>query len=183
MGLGLTPLEQLARARADLRMGAPVALRDGEGAALVLAAEAATAERLGTLAALGPVDLALTDWRAATLKARAYDGDLARVVLPATPISTGCGRRRTLGRPRLPDEGAVRDAARRGTPGCTGRRSRLCKPAHLLPAALVLPLPRAEARRWRRRRADAGRCSRRAGGRGAAGDGGDRGGAGAAAGG
>ena len=48
----------------------------------MLAAEAATAERLAELRALGPVDLALTDWRAATLKARAYDGDLARVVLP-----------------------------------------------------------------------------------------------------
>ena len=58
-------------------------LRDGDGAALALAAETATAERLAALRALGPVDLALTEWRAATLKARAYDGDLARVVLPA----------------------------------------------------------------------------------------------------
>ena len=42
MGLGLDPLERLARARADLRMGAAVALRDDGGAALVLAAETAT---------------------------------------------------------------------------------------------------------------------------------------------
>ena len=38
----------------------PVVLRDDGGAALVLAAETATAERLAELRALGPVDLALT---------------------------------------------------------------------------------------------------------------------------
>jgi GTP cyclohydrolase II len=82
MTLGLSPQEQLARARADLRMGVAVVL-EGEGAAaLALAAETATADRLADLAARGPVDLALTARRAATLKARAYDGDLARVILP-----------------------------------------------------------------------------------------------------
>ena len=60
MGLGLTPSEQLARARADLRMGAAVVLALGAEAALVLAAETATAARLADLRALGPVDLALT---------------------------------------------------------------------------------------------------------------------------
>ena len=83
MGLALTALERLARARSDLRMGVPVVLRDDAGAALALAAETATAERLAALRALGPVDVALTERRAATLKARAYDGDVARVALPA----------------------------------------------------------------------------------------------------
>jgi GTP cyclohydrolase II len=80
MGLGLTPLERLARARADLRMGVAVVLRDDDGAALVAAAETATAARLADLRGAGAVDDALTDSRAETLKARAYDGDLARVV-------------------------------------------------------------------------------------------------------
>ena len=56
MGLALTAMERLARARSDLRMGAPVVLRDGAGSALALAAETATAERLAALRALGPVD-------------------------------------------------------------------------------------------------------------------------------
>ncbi|HAC50842.1 MAG TPA: GTP cyclohydrolase II, partial [Sulfitobacter sp.] len=80
--------EQLARARADLRMGVPVVLAGGAQAALVLAAETLTAQRLADVLALGgaPV-LAITARRAETLKARAYDGNLARVVLPpgATP--------------------------------------------------------------------------------------------------
>ncbi|MCB1376090.1 MAG: GTP cyclohydrolase II, partial [Rhodobacteraceae bacterium] len=60
MSLGLDPAELLARARSDLRMGAAVVLLSGEEAALVLAAETATAARLADLRALGGVDLALT---------------------------------------------------------------------------------------------------------------------------
>ena len=52
MGLGLSALGTLARARAELRMG--LASRcAGEGAALALAAETATAERLADLRRLG----------------------------------------------------------------------------------------------------------------------------------
>ena len=82
MSLGLTPLERLARARADLRMGAAIALADGGGAALVLAAETATADGSPTCAGSGRSTSRITGWRAATLKARAYDGDLARVAVP-----------------------------------------------------------------------------------------------------
>ncbi len=75
--------ELLARARADLRMGVPVVLT-GEGQdALAIAAETLTPDRLRSLRALGgaPV-VAITARRAETLKARAYDGDLARVQIP-----------------------------------------------------------------------------------------------------
>ena len=79
--------EKLARARADLRMGIPVVLT-GPQPVLVMAAETLSAQRLIDLLALGgtPV-LAITARRAETLKARAYDGDLARIALPgdATP--------------------------------------------------------------------------------------------------
>ncbi len=79
-----TPAERVSRARADLRMGVPVVIAKGESGLVVLAAETAGAERVATLRALGtqPV-VAVTAWRAGTLKARAYDGDLARIVMPA----------------------------------------------------------------------------------------------------
>mgnify|MGYP000349672501 CR=1 FL=1 len=80
MPLGPSPTELLNRARADLRMGVPVVLGD----TLILAAETLSAERLRdvrSLEAAAPV-LTLTARRAETLKARIYDGDLARVALP-----------------------------------------------------------------------------------------------------
>src|SRR6056297_3276097 len=84
MDLGPDIEELLARARADLRIGVPVVLagEDGRGA-LVLATETLTPARLGALRALGaPLDIAVTARRAETLKARAYDGDLARIIIP-----------------------------------------------------------------------------------------------------
>ena len=83
MGLSLTIEERVARARADLRIGAPIALTATHGGALVLAAETLTADRLAALRALAPetLDLAISHHRARTLRARAYDGALARVVI------------------------------------------------------------------------------------------------------
>ncbi|MEL6316815.1 MAG: hypothetical protein AAFR16_04145, partial [Pseudomonadota bacterium] len=86
--------DRLARAASELRRGAPVALIDpapqsgGPEAALAISAEMLTAAALehvrviaaGPDAAEAP-SLAITAQRAATLKARAYDGDLARVRL------------------------------------------------------------------------------------------------------
>ncbi len=77
--------ELLARARADLRMGLPVVLTDDSGlSVLAVATETLSAQRLADLRGLGsdPV-VTITGRRAETLKARAYDGDLARVILPA----------------------------------------------------------------------------------------------------
>ena len=75
--------EILARARADLRMGVPVVLEGAGGGALVVAAETLSAARLAVLRSQpGEIDLVLTARRAETLKARAYDGDVARVILP-----------------------------------------------------------------------------------------------------
>ena len=83
MALSLTIEERVARARADLRIGAPIALTAAHGGALVIAAETLTADRLDALRALAPaaLDLAISHHRAATLRARAYDGTLARVVI------------------------------------------------------------------------------------------------------
>lgn len=142
MSLGLTALETLARARADLRMGMAVGLTGGGRAALAIAAETVTAERLADLRGLGAVDLAITGRRAETLKARAYDGDLARVVLPG---DADLGWVRATADPSAdlayPMKGPF--ATRRGEPEASALHRAaiaLCKQAHLLPAALVLPL-------------------------------------------
>ncbi|MEY3960336.1 MAG: cyclohydrolase-2 [Pseudomonadota bacterium] len=82
MTLRPTQTETLARARSDLRLGLPVVLVGGGQAALAVAVETLTADRLTDLRRLGPMDLALTARRAETLKARAYDGDLARIAVP-----------------------------------------------------------------------------------------------------
>ncbi|QIE46368.1 GTP cyclohydrolase II [Pseudohalocynthiibacter aestuariivivens] len=73
----------LARARADLRMGVPVVLSDGAAGTVMLAAETVRADRLAGLRTLdGTPVLAVTARRAETLKARAYDGTLARIEVP-----------------------------------------------------------------------------------------------------
>ena len=83
MALGPKIPEQIARLRADLRIGLPILLRDGAEMALALATETLSAERLADLRALGgPITVAVTARRAETLRARAYDGDLARILLP-----------------------------------------------------------------------------------------------------
>ena len=74
--------ETLARARADLRMGLPVVIGDARGSAIVAAAETLTAERLADLRGLGDPILTITARRAETLKARPYDGDVARIKVP-----------------------------------------------------------------------------------------------------
>ena len=126
MGLGLNPLERLARARSDLRMGAVVALRDNDSAALALAAETATAGRLADLRALGAVDLALTGWRAETLKARAYDGEIWRAW--RVPSDADLGWVRATADPSTdlawPMKGPYPDPARRRGGICTAPRSR-----------------------------------------------------------
>ncbi|MDF3415339.1 GTP cyclohydrolase II [Sulfitobacter sp. M57] len=82
MSLAPDITEQLARARADLRMGVPVVMT-GTAPALVMAAETLSAQRLADILALpGAPVLAITARRAETLKARVYDDDLARIALP-----------------------------------------------------------------------------------------------------
>jgi GTP cyclohydrolase II len=79
MALSLTIEELAARARAELRLGAVVVLLGGDDAALVASAEAVGPDRLAAMRAVaGRLDLALTARRAQTLKAIAYDGDIAR---------------------------------------------------------------------------------------------------------
>ncbi|MGR3321762.1 MAG: GTP cyclohydrolase II [Pseudooceanicola sp.] len=134
--------EVIARARADLRMGLPVVLADGKAGALILAAETLTDQRFADVQALGgqPV-LAITARRAATLKARPYDGDLARIALP---VDATTGWIASIADPaddlRAPMKGPL-TACREGTAHLHRLGIRLAKGARVLPAVLVLDLP------------------------------------------
>lgn len=141
MPLGPSILERLNRARADLRMGVPVVLTDAEGAALVVAAEEIDAPRLAGMRAMGgALSLAITDRRAATLKARAYDGDVARIAVPPdAPLAW----LRAMADPARDLESPMKGpfhSLREGPAGLHRAAIRLAKSAHLLPAALVLPV-------------------------------------------
>ncbi len=132
--------EQLARARADLRMGVPVVF-SGPQPVFIIAAETLTEQRLADLLAMGgtPV-LAITARRAETLKARAYDGDLARIALPvdATPAWV-----QSIANPsddlRTPMKGPF-NCLRGGDVDVFRAALSLAKSARLLPAVLVLEI-------------------------------------------
>ncbi|MDR9485312.1 MAG: GTP cyclohydrolase II [Sediminimonas sp.] len=134
--------EILSRARTDLRMGVPVVLTAHGGGVLVLAAETLSKERLQDLRALGgtPV-LAITTRRAETLKARPYDGDLARVLLPGDAglawISAVADPAGDLASPM---KGPLQ-SERSGDATLHRLALRLAKSAHILPAAVVVDLP------------------------------------------
>ncbi len=131
--------ERLARARADLRMGVPIVL---DGGAVILAAETLTGARLAALRALGgdPV-LAVTSWRAQTLKARAYDGDVARILLPGDASLAWV---QSIADPaddlRAPMKGPLQ-TQREGGADLHRAAIALTKAARLMPAAIVLPIP------------------------------------------
>ena len=141
MTLAPTITEHLNRARGDLRMGVPVVLAGAGQAALVVAVEALTAERLTALRDLGRPELALTARRAETLKARAYDGDLARIMVPSDADVTWL---RALADPaddlRMPMKGPFR-SVREGGAELHRAAVTLAKSAHLLPAAVLVPVP------------------------------------------
>lgn len=137
MTLSLSIAERIARARTDLRSGVPVILRGDHGAALILSAEVASTTRLSALLATGAVSLAITEKRARTLKARVYDGDLARIELPRDAnldwIHAVADPSKDLTHPMKGPFQSQRD----GSPDLHRAAIRLMKSAHLLPAALV----------------------------------------------
>ncbi len=142
MSLSPSPLERLNRARADLRMGLPVVLCGPDSAALMVPAESLTIRRLADLRALCPqLVLALTGHRAQTLKARAYDGDVARVVIPA---DADLDWLEALADPaddlRMPMKGPLK-TLRDGSAELHRAAIRLAKSAQLLPAAVLAETP------------------------------------------
>jgi len=139
MTLALTVEELVARARADLRIGAPIALTSAGGGALILAAETVSDARLANLRAREPqaLDLAITHRRADILRARAYDGALARIVLEP---ETDAAFVRATADPSLdlatPLKGPYR-TRRDGPADLHALALQLTKQARLLPAAVV----------------------------------------------
>ncbi len=141
MTLTLSLAEKLARARSDLRLGLPVVLL-GQGSAMLAAAiEVLTPERLAEMRALGTAEVALTARRCETLKARAYDGDLARISLPE---AADCTWLRAVADPahdlRYPMKGPL-NALRGGDATLHRTAITLAKAAQLLPAALLIAVP------------------------------------------
>ncbi|WP_137109641.1 GTP cyclohydrolase II [Rhodobacter sp. SY28-1] len=145
MSLGLTIAERLTRARGDLRMGVPVVLCGAGEAVLVAAVETLDAARLADLRGFGAPVLAITERRATTLKARAYDGDLARIVPPS---DADLGWLRSVADPaddlRMPMKGPLQ-SLRDGQADLARAALGLAKSAHLLPAALMVPVENALA--------------------------------------
>ncbi|MEL6582322.1 MAG: GTP cyclohydrolase II [Pseudomonadota bacterium] len=87
MALSPQPEEEIARARNELRMGVPIAFEAGGETVLVAAVETLRPDRWEAFQALDAPVLAVTARRAETLRARAYDGDLARIAVPeGTPV-------------------------------------------------------------------------------------------------
>lgn len=145
MHLGPDIVELLNRARADLRMGVPVAISAGDDSGLVVAAETLSPERLEALSSMGAAQLAITDRRAATLKVPAYDGDVARLALP-DDASTGwieavADPARDLSTPMKGPFRPLRD----GSATLARAGVRLAKSARLLPAAVIVPMTVAPA--------------------------------------
>ncbi len=131
-------IELLARARGDLRMGVAVVLEDGDRSLVVLAAETLNGQRLADLRRLGgDVVVAITARRAETLKARAYDGDLARVLVPG---DAGLDWVQAIADPAddliAPMKGPL-TTQRRGGADLHRMALALAKSARLLPAVVV----------------------------------------------
>lgn len=141
MGFAPDVTEQIARARADLRMGVPIVLSGG----VAIAAETLDSTRLVALHELGTVALAVTDWRAKTLKARAYDGDLARIVVPKV---ASLGWVQAIADPaddlNAPLKGPLQ-SVRDSDSGLARAAIALAKAARLLPAVVIVSLPDTQA--------------------------------------
>lgn len=148
VSLNLTDEERVARARADLRIGAPVVCMSSSGGAIALAAETVTAQRLADLRAISTdIDLAVSHRRAETLRARAYDGDVARIALPSDADLNWV---RATADPSLDLANPLRGPYRTQRDGAADLHRlaiALCKQARLLPAALVLPVSVETARK------------------------------------
>ena len=140
MPLSPDTTELHGRARADLRMGVPVVLTGPEGAALVAAVETLGSARFAALRAMPGAVIAITARRAATLTARAYDGDVARIVVPGdADLAWALALADPSGDLATPMKGPLR-SVRDGSADLHRGAISLAKQAHLLPAAMVVPI-------------------------------------------
>ncbi|MTH77591.1 GTP cyclohydrolase II [Paracoccus aestuariivivens] len=134
MSLIPTLTETVSRARSDLRMGLPIVIGDH----LAAAVETLSSGRLALLRTMGPAVLTVTSWRAGTLKARVYDGDLARIEVP---LDADLAWLRAVADPAgdlmTPMKGPLR-SERGGDVTAHRAAIALVKSAQLLPAVLLV---------------------------------------------
>jgi len=136
--LDRSDLDHLEQAMGELRRGAVVAFSDW----LVAGAETVTPARFDALGAMTGATLALTGRRAGVLKLRAYDGDIARLLLPRDRVLVAA-----LADPAddlsMPMKGPFETI--RGGEADDAEIARLavrvCKVARLLPAAILARWP------------------------------------------
>jgi GTP cyclohydrolase II len=138
MSIGLTPFEQVARMRSDLRMGAAVVLCAGDKQWMAASSETITPARFDAMRAMGEIELTITDWRAKTLSTWATDGDVARFSVPSekglswvqSMSDPSDDLSNPLKGPFAPIMGGSADAHRVALA--------ICKLAHLLPSAILV---------------------------------------------
>ena len=142
MKFALTLSERLARARVDLRLGVPILLQSGDRTILAVAAETLSDERFQDFRSVGQPVLTLSKRRAETLKARCYDGDIARIPIPADVsrdwVTSVADPSSDLIAPMKGPLIALRD----GDADLHRAAISLVKGAHLLPAVLTVDLDR-----------------------------------------
>ena len=134
--------ELFARARNDFRLALPIVIRNGGAGAIAMSAETVLKDRLAALMSLeGPTVLALTERRSSTLKARAYDGDIARIVVPPDADADWV---RTVADPasdlRSPLKGPFA-TERGGDPSLHRTAVELARRSRLIPAAVLNEIP------------------------------------------
>lgn len=138
MSIGLTPFEQVARVRSDLRMGVAVVLGAGDEQWMAASTETITPARFAAMRAMGQIELAITDWRAITLSTWATDGDVARFSLP---VDQGLDWVRSVADPTddlsNPLKGPFKPVFG-GTADAHRAALGICKMAHLLPSAILV---------------------------------------------
>lgn len=141
MSFDLSEKERQARARADLRIGLPLVFKHGDSRSVVASVETISTERLKAMLRLGPTSLAITARRAETLKARVYDGDLARISIGS---GVTCDWLRSMADPSSdlaePMKGPFQEL-RDGDSAVHRGGIALAKAAHLLPSVVVAELP------------------------------------------
>jgi GTP cyclohydrolase II len=142
MPITLTISEKIARMRADLRMGVPVIVCDGDSHVLICAVETLSTARLKGLRDLGfEIELVLTNWRAASLKITAYDNDVARIKAPNDATRLWI---QSMADPTDDMDYPMRGPFEMITTGTSHLQRagvQLCKQAYLLPSILAIPLP------------------------------------------
>ena len=129
----------------DLRLGLPVILAGSGGGIAVLSAESANSRRISFGIQQEGAVLALTARRASTLKARVYDGDIARIAIPPDSSEAWV---RSVADPTtdldFPMKGPL-NSIRGGTAGLARTAVALAREARLLPAVLTWPVDGAKA--------------------------------------